>query len=302
MADESLITAALRARIGVPGPGRRVTLTPDLVHRVRETLADGPVEERDDVPPAALFVLESAAGLPPLEGLPPHTLVTGDEWEWRRPLRLGETLETVYRLLDAAERFGGRLGHALFLRHEWAFHDAAGEPAAFARRSIAHYAAPRRQETPPEPPPDAAPPADLPAGADPHGAGEGDPLTPRLLTPSLSQVVRYCGAAWNFVPIFYDPAAARAAGLPGTIVPGPLKLALLVEMVLAWAGPGAFLETIRAAHRRPDTPGRPLLLGGAVTRVEPGPDTRRLDCELWIENAVGARSAVGLATLRLGVG
>jgi acyl dehydratase len=298
--DESFITEALRARVGVASEPRRVTVSPELVRRIRETLADGPVAESEDVPPAVLSVLESANPLASVESLPGSSLVTGDEWEWRRPLRLGETLTSVNRLADAYERFGGRLGHALFLRHEWQIDDADGETVAFVRRSIAHYEGSGARPAEELPPEDLAPSeVKLPAGVSPRLAVEGSPVTPVRFTPTLGQVVRYCGAAWVFTPIFYDPVAARAWGLPDTIVPGPLKLAFLSEAVRAWIGPDGYLESVRAAHRRPDTPGHPITIAGTVTRVDDVAATRRIECELSIENAFGMRSVAGATVVRV---
>src|SRR5436189_98594 len=94
-------------------------------------------------------------------------------------------------------------------------------------------------------------------------------------------------------------ASAAAWGPPDTIIPGPLKLAFLAEAVREWAGPDAFLESVRAAHRRPDTPGRPITIAGTVTRVDDDTATRRIECELWIENAFGMRSVVGAAVVRV---
>jgi acyl dehydratase len=136
-------------------------------------------------------------------------------------------------------------------------------------------------------------------GAAPRSAHEGDALPSRLLTPTLEQVVRYCAVTWNFTAIFFDPDAAREAGLPGTIIPGPLKMAILADHLLAWGGEGALLESIRSAFRRPDVPGRPILLGGSVAAVDEEADARRLRCEIWIVNGAGERSAVGAAVLRL---
>jgi acyl dehydratase len=300
--DQSLITAELRAQVGRPLPERRITITPDLVRRVREALAGGPVADDDRVPPALIFTLEDDRG-PLLPGLPESGLLTGDEWEWQRPFRVGETMTARTRLADVNERLGGRLGHALFLRYDCLITGEDGEPAAYARRSTAYFANEGARPVE-EPPADiAAPPMPpAPVGVEPAHAAEGDALTAQIVTPTLGQVVRYCGASWNFVPFFYDIDAARAAGLPGTLIPGPLKLALLTEMVLAWAGPDAVLESVRAAYRRPDIPGRPLLLGGVVTEVSDDGRRRRLACELWIENSFGARSVVGAATVRFGAG
>src|SRR5216684_283447 len=53
-------------------------------------------------------------------------------------------------------------------------------------------------------------------------------------------------------------------GFEGFLVPGLLKMAWLQQYVAAWAGPDAKFRTIRAAYRRPDTTGRPLVLTGRV--------------------------------------
>jgi len=299
--DESLITPALRARIGVPSEPVMLEVTPLLVERVREMLGEVSAAGDDRVPPAVLNMPDAGREVAPLPGLPEHSLLTGDEWELRRPIRLGETLAAVNRLADVSERLSGRLGHALMLRHEWIFTDAAGETVAFARRSIAHYAqeSVRPREEPP--PGDGPPPEGMVAGADPRTAREGDPIASTVVTPTLEQVIRYIAIAWNFVPIFYDAKAARAAGLPGTLIPGPLKLSLLAESVLGWAGNGAWLESIRATFRRPDTPGRALLLGGAVIQAENLGAGRRLTCEVWMQNADGERSAAGVGVVHLPV-
>jgi acyl dehydratase len=297
--DESFITPELQSRVGVPSEPVTVEVTPAILRRLRETLGSG---DEDRVPPAVLWVPDAGREVSPLPGLPGSGILTGDEWELRRQIRPRETLVAVNRLLDLNERFGSRLGHTLTTRHEWTFSDAAGEPVAFARCSLAYY---RQEDMPrregPEgygPPPPAAPLAAA-TGAGPHRAQPGDPLTSRLLTPTLEQVIRYIAVTWNITAIFFDPEAAKAAGLPGTLIPGPLKLGLLAEMVLDWAGPGALLESIRAAFRRPDTPGRPLLLGGSVTGAEDTESGRRLHCEVWAQNADGERSVVGAATVLL---
>ena len=296
--EESFITPELQARIGVPSEPVVVEVTPTLVRRLRETLGTGP---EDRVPPAVLWVPDAGREVSPLPGLPGNGLVTGDEWQLRREIRLGERLTAVNRLVDLSERFGSRLGHTLTARHEWTFSDAADEPVAFARRSLAYYRQedmPRRDDAGRQgPTPGVASPRETATGADPHTAQAGDPLTTRLLTPSLEQVIRYIAVTWNLTTIFFDPEAARAAGLPGTIIPGPLKLGLLAETVLDWAGPGALLESLRAAFRRPDTPGRPLRLGGSVMSAEETGSGRRLQCEVWIQNADGERSVVGAASV-----
>lgn len=332
--DESLITDAVRAQLSVASEPVPVTLSHELVRRVRETLDDRSGDD-DSVPQAVLCALESNLGLAPIAGLPDGSLITGDEWEWLRPFRAGETLMAVERLTDARERMGGRIGHTLLLSYEWRFSDTDGAPVAYLRRSIAHYAAAGARPasaTSASPslgaadfqtaPPDAvvrngaeigvtAESPALAAGSraerrdgaasppEASAAQVGDPLPTRVLRPTLAQVVRYCGMAWSFQPIFFDPTVAWARGLPGTIIPGPLKLALLTRGLVEWAGEGSFLEQVRVAYRRPDQPGLPLRCGGSVLSRESGEAGDHLECDLWLEQEQGDRSTIGAATVRL---
>ena len=121
-----------------------------------------------------------------------------------------------------------------------------------------------------------------------------------MLRPSLTQVVRYCGLSWNFVPIFYHPEAALQAGLPGTIVPGRLKPALLTRYLAALAGPEGSVRAVRCAHRRPDRTGHPLTFRGAVSQITEEDGFRRAECEVWTENPSGERSVIGSATVAWG--
>ncbi|HQW52054.1 MAG TPA: hypothetical protein PL082_08360, partial [Tepidiformaceae bacterium] len=70
----------------------------------------------------------------------------------------------------------------------------------------------------------------------PATIAEGDELPVLHLQPDLGQVIRYCGLQWAFPPFFYDAEAARAIGMPGTLVPGPLKVGLLYRAVDEWLG------------------------------------------------------------------
>ncbi|MGD9890004.1 MAG: MaoC family dehydratase N-terminal domain-containing protein [Dehalococcoidia bacterium] len=299
--DESLITPELAGRVGIRSDRISIAVTPALVRQTWEMLDRSPDERPDEVPPAVLLMPDAGREVSPLPGLPANSLVTGEDWEMRRAIRVGETLTAANRLADLAERFGGRLGHMLSVRHEWVFEDMDDAPVAVTRRSMAYYRSEglrTREEHPGEPyrPPPLAPVE----GVDPRSASEGDQIRARVFTPTLEQVRRYCDITGNRTPIFLDAEAARAAGLPGTIIPGPLKLSLLADAVLAWAGAGALLESLRASYRRPDVPGVPLLIGGTVTRVDGTESGRRLHCELWFHNQSGERSVAGAAIVRLG--
>ncbi len=128
---------------------------------------------------------------------------------------------------------------------------------------------------------------------------EGDRLPPLAKRFALINVVKWSGATWTFVPIFYDRDLARAQGLPDTLIPGPMKLALFNLLLRQWAGPEVRLRSVRAAYRRPDTPNLPLACHGMVTAVRPGEASGEVDLELWIENVQGERTVSGAATIEL---
>ncbi len=128
---------------------------------------------------------------------------------------------------------------------------------------------------------------------------EGDALPPLEKRFGLIDVVKWSGATWTFVPIFYDRDLAQAQGLPDTLIPGPMKLALFNLALRQWAGPELRVRRIRAAYRRPDTPNVPMVCTGVVTAVRPGEPYGEVDLELWVENARGERSVTGAATIEL---
>jgi acyl dehydratase len=308
--DESLITPELEQIVGRDGPVREATVTDEVVRRVLETMQDDdPRWTGDATPPYVLMAFGADLPLPETPRSP-LGLVSGDEWTLHRPIRVGERLTSVGRLVSVHERFGSRFGHNLVLRTTWTFTDAAGALVAEVGRSMIRYAPPDDErpgtgDRGPEGSPLAAVPPNAEDTVAPHSAAgtqhaplsEGELLPPVVVRPSLAQVVRYCGLTWNFVPFFFDPEEARRGGLPGTIVPGPLKLAMLTRYLTAWAGPGGAVHAVRCAHRRPDPTGQPFTIRGLVTRVVEEHGVRLIDCEVWTENQAGERSVAGSATI-----
>lgn len=133
--------------------------------------------------------------------------------------------------------------------------------------------------------------------ANPTTLREGDEITPVELKPDIGQAIRYCALGWVFPALFYDVDAARAQGMPSTIVPGPLKLGFLYRAVEQWLGDAGFIRHVRAAHRRPDITGRPITVVGRVARVYEEAGARRADLEMFIQNEAGEPSVRGFASV-----
>jgi hypothetical protein len=126
---------------------------------------------------------------------------------------------------------------------------------------------------------------------------EGDELAPLELHPDLEQVIKFCGLSWAFPRFFYDVEAARAQGMPGTLVPGPLKLGLLYRALDEWLAGRGWICHVRAAHRRPDITGKPIVVTGRVARVYAESGQPRADIELAIVNEEGQPSVRGFGVV-----
>lgn len=136
------------------------------------------------------------------------------------------------------------------------------------------------------------------SGPDFASLREGDELPVLELRPGLGQVIRYCALNWVFPAMFYDIDAARAQGMPGTIIPGPLKLGFLYRAIEAWLGDAGFIRHVRAAHRHPDITNRPITVVGRVARIYEEDGARRADLEMVIQNEEGQPSVRGFGTVQ----
>ena len=132
---------------------------------------------------------------------------------------------------------------------------------------------------------------------DPAAIREGDEIPPLESTPELDQVRAYFSNSRRMPPFFFDDAAARAQGLPGRLVPGPMKVGILYGAVERWLGEAGYVRAVRAAHRRPDVQGNPITVAGQVARVYEEDGHRRADLELFIVNQEGQPSVRGFATV-----
>jgi hydroxyacyl-ACP dehydratase HTD2-like protein with hotdog domain len=95
----------------------------------------------------------------------------------------------------------------------------------------------------------------------------GDELPSYTVTPSMVQMMRYCGVTWNMHRIHYDLEQAALEGYPGVIVQSHLHQAFLTKLVTDWMGPQGRLRQLSNSVRRFATAGDELLLLGRVTEL-----------------------------------
>ena len=143
MPDESLLTDDVRALIGVETPLGTVQVTQRAWRRAvevytgiepAETPADG--ESISGYAIAALDTDYESIGMP---ALMPNSILISNQWEFERPLRMGETLHASHHLVDINERFGGRFGYSIDFRADVVYRDDGGNVVARSGRTMTQY-------------------------------------------------------------------------------------------------------------------------------------------------------------------
>ncbi|WP_151526497.1 FAS1-like dehydratase domain-containing protein [Serinicoccus kebangsaanensis] len=131
---------------------------------------------------------------------------------------------------------------------------------------------------------------------------EGDRMPPvGPVTVAASSLLRWGAGADDFSEIHHDDAAARARGLEGAVVHGPLQVAVLVEQLRRWLGRPARITDVEATYLAPAPVGEPLVFDGEVVEVVPGEaGDEVLGCELRSRRPDGRTTVRVLARARTG--
>ncbi len=123
--------------------------------------------------------------------------------------------------------------------------------------------------------------------AEPTVGAEVPPLT-RTIT--LTDMVAYAGATWDWHRLHYDPDWLLARGLTQPVVDGQVFGALLAEALQDWLGPRAALRRLHFRFRELVLAGETVRCGGRVTRVA----GRLVTVEQQVE-VVGDRPRIAVA-------
>ena len=109
-------------------------------------------------------------------------------------------------------------------------------------------------------------------------------------TIELPDMVAYAGATWDWHRLHYDSAWLAERGLERPVVDGQLFGALLAEMVLDWAGPGAELTALSFRFKGFVFAGETVRCTGRVLSVDDG--VTSLECRV---DVVGDDARVAVA-------
>jgi hypothetical protein len=143
--DESLLTDDVRALIGVETGMGTVDVTAKAWRHAVEVYTGEPPASTPapgaSISGYAIAALETDYEFAELPALMPNSILIANQWEFERPLRMGETLHAAHRLVDITERFGGRFGYSLDFRAEVVYRDATGAVVARSGRTMTQYSA-----------------------------------------------------------------------------------------------------------------------------------------------------------------
>ncbi len=110
----------------------------------------------------------------------------------------------------------------------------------------------------------------------------------------------FAAATAEFVDIHYDRDFAQSRGLPDAIIQGWFKTATIAQMLKDWVNDGDAIKRLTVQHRGMDVAGNTLTAGGKVSRVSQQDDGgKQVECDVWVENQHGQRTATGTAVLVL---
>lgn len=113
-------------------------------------------------------------------------------------------------------------------------------------------------------------------------------LTPRVVVPTTTDLVKFAAASSDYNLIHYDHEYAKTRGFSGVIVHGFFKAAFLAELARAHAPQGSWFRSLKATYRGVDKVGRPITLEGAVTEVDR--EEHNVTFDLSTKNAEGQQT------------
>lgn len=183
-------------------------------------------------------------------------VATGDEFEFYAPVVPGMVLTCRERFVDAYEKMG-RSGRLIFFTVEKVFTEEDG--TTVLRRGIACAARERGPLSS--------------AGRDrlhAEEAGAGSALPSLVVGPvTVRYLAMFATATAEFVDIHYDADYARSVGLPGPIVQGLYKTALIGQMLARSTGAAGRITRLSVQHRGIDAAGSILTAEGRTKRPAP---------------------------------
>ena len=128
----------------------------------------------------------------------------------------------------------------------------------------------------------------------------GDDIGPVSRVVTNDQVRQFVGI-WRSeesASRFTDDEVAKREGLPGPIVPGPMNVALVAQLITGWT-PSVRVKKLDVVFRQLVRHDVPIQIAGVVTDKNIVDGEPRLECDVYMEGENGTRLVIGKATVTL---
>jgi acyl dehydratase len=94
----------------------------------------------------------------------------------------------------------------------------------------------------------------------------GETLPSLEFDVTLTSLVMYAGATWDFHRYHYDPEFVATLGMPAPFMDGQMVGALMARQLMQWGGADAFVRKLSYRQRGTVYAGDRIVLRGAVSQ------------------------------------
>jgi acyl dehydratase len=108
----------------------------------------------------------------------------------------------------------------------------------------------------------------------------------------------YCQFVNEINPLHFDEEYARSLGYEDIVIAGILTASLFPKVITDWLGKRARIEKMEMKFEAPAYLNETVTYRGRVTRKAFEGGVKRIECEVWSENADGEHLASAVITLR----
>jgi len=127
----------------------------------------------------------------------------------------------------------------------------------------------------------------------------GDEIGPVEKIATDDEVADFCDVWGAPKPNrFTDTETAAKSGMPGTIVPGIMTMAMMAQLLTDWGGPGS-IKDLDLVFRQPVPHNRPLTLAATITDLREEDGENLVECDILMTGAKGERYVGGKAIVAL---
>ena len=118
--------------------------------------------------------------------------------------------------------------------------------------------------------------------------GELGPVDKVVSSKDVEEFTRIQRGGGTSPDFFTNAEAAHRAGLPGKIVPGPISMAFMAQLLVAWSD-GGWIRKLDVVFRQTVPHDTRLRVVGVVTDKYQVDDKGHVECDLYVESEEGSR-------------